>query len=308
MKEIKDYKPIIIAQDQGNGNHKTVHTCITTGVEPLSGEAIASTNVLVMDGKSYVIGEKHLTYRDDKTSDNSFYIMGLSSIAEEMMHMGFYEANVILAEGLPLNFLKAQGKAYKEYLMQNPDPEFEYKGHTFKLHISNVLVFPQGLSAMALMGEIKGDIVLVDIGNGTMDLALFQDGKPIESSLVTEEYGVAQCVNNVKKAVSKTLGRTVDERRIESIIKAGCSENDEDKIALITKKVTEEYANEILRRVRAYGYDDSYMKLYIIGGGGCILKNFSDISENSNVIINEDIHINAKGYEKFAKQMLNMGA
>ena len=65
---------------------------------------------------------------------------------------------------------------------------------------------------------------------------------------------------------------------------------------------------EILRRVRVYGYDDSYMKLYIIGGGGCILKNFSDISENSNVIINEDIHINAKGYEKFAKQMLNMGA
>lgn len=304
MKEIKDYKPIIIAQDQGNGNHKTVHTCITTGVEALTGEAIASTNVLVIGEKSYVIGESHLTYREDKTCDEAFYIMSLASIAEELIALGYYEANVILAEGLPLNFMKAQGKKYKEYLMQNLDPEFEYKGHKFRLHIKDVMIFPQALSAMALLGQLSGDIVLVDIGNGTMDLALFRDGKPIESSLVTEEYGVSQCINNVKKAVSKTLGRTVDERRVENLIKAGCKANATDKVAMITQTVTEEYANEIIRRVKAYGYDESYMKLYIIGGGGCILKNFSKISENENVTINEDIHINAKGYEKFARQLV----
>lgn len=118
MKEIKDYKPIIIAQDQGNGNHKTVHTCMITGVEKLTGEAIASKNVLTYEGKSYVVGERHMTYRDNKTIDNDFYIMALASIAEELITLGFCEANIILAEGLPLNFMKAQGKKYKEYLMK----------------------------------------------------------------------------------------------------------------------------------------------------------------------------------------------
>lgn len=168
------------------------------------------------------------------------------------------------------------------------------------------MVFPQGLAAMASMGKIEGDFVIVDIGNGTMDLALFQNGQPIESSLITEEYGVTQCINNVKKAVSKTLGRTVDERRIDQLIQSGCNENKLDQIATITKQVTKEYATEIIRRIKAYGYDESYMKLVIIGGGGCILKNFSDIETRGDVTINDDIHINAKGYEKFAKQILHM--
>lgn len=44
------------------------------------------------------------------------------------------------------------------------------------------------------------------------------------------------------------------------------------------------------------------MNLYIIGGGGCILKNFSDITNNSNVHVIGDVCANAKGYAYLAKQ------
>lgn len=41
------------------------------------------------------------------------------------------------------------------------------------------------------------------------------------------------------------------------------------------------------------------MKLYVVGGGGCLIRNFADYDAN-RVIINEDICATAKGYEYMA--------
>ena len=41
------------------------------------------------------------------------------------------------------------------------------------------------------------------------------------------------------------------------------------------------------------------MRLYIVGGGGCLLKNFANLDAD-RVTINEDICATAKGYEYMA--------
>ena len=41
------------------------------------------------------------------------------------------------------------------------------------------------------------------------------------------------------------------------------------------------------------------MKLYVVGGGGCLIRNFADF-DASRVIINDDICATAKGYEYMA--------
>jgi plasmid segregation protein ParM len=41
----------------------------------------------------------------------------------------------------------------------------------------------------------------------------------------------------------------------------------------------------------------------VVGGGGCIIKNFGDY-EKGRVIINDDICATAKGYELLAEQKL----
>ena len=68
MKNIEDYKPIIIGVDHGYGNIKTEHCVFCSGVERTF-EAIASDRTLVYDNETYIIGENHLTYQDDKTID-----------------------------------------------------------------------------------------------------------------------------------------------------------------------------------------------------------------------------------------------
>ena len=59
----------------------------------------------------------------------------------------------------------------------------------------------------------------------------------------------------------------------------------------------------IFRRLREHGYDPRMMKLYVAGGGGCLIKNFADY-DGSRVTINEDICATVKGYERMAEAKL----
>lgn len=45
------------------------------------------------------------------------------------------------------------------------------------------------------------------------------------------------------------------------------------------------------------------MRLYIVGGGGCMVKNFGEFN-SKRVIINDDICATAKGYEMLAQRKL----
>ena len=51
-----------------------------------------------------------------------------------------------------------------------------------------------------------------------------------------------------------------------------------------------------------YGYKENLVHLYVIGGGGCLLRHYSDIASKGNVTFIEDICANAKGYEYLAMQ------
>ena len=45
------------------------------------------------------------------------------------------------------------------------------------------------------------------------------------------------------------------------------------------------------------------MRLWVIGGGGCLLKNFGEYDKERVVFI-EDLRANAKGYERMARLKL----
>ncbi len=307
MKSITEYRPVIIGIDHGYGNIKTAHEVLRCGVERISGEAIASENVLVYRGISYVIGENHLTYRVEKTNDDNFYLLTLAAIAEELKHKGgFTEAKVILAAGLPLARVASQKDEFRKYMLQAEEPEFDYKGKHYHLHIDQVLIFPQGFAETVIIGKLPGDNMILDIGNGTMNVAKVVNGKPIEKSLVTLDYGVSFCVRDIQSELSRRLGRVVEERKIEERLINGCNDRS-DEISLVTAEMAEKYAEEIINQIHVYGYDEIDTRLHVFGGGGKLLKNHSGLSEKSSVTFYDDICANAKGYEKFAELKLGMG-
>ena len=60
----------------------------------------------------------------------------------------------------------------------------------------------------------------------------------------------------------------------------------------------------IMRRLREHEYNPALMKLYVVGGGGCLIRNFTEF-DPSRVTINDDICATAKGYERLAERKLD---
>ena len=57
----------------------------------------------------------------------------------------------------------------------------------------------------------------------------------------------------------------------------------------------------IFRILREHEYDPELMRLFVVGGGGCMIRNFGNFDVN-RVIINTDICATAKGYEYLAEK------
>ena len=55
-----------------------------------------------------------------------------------------------------------------------------------------------------------------------------------------------------------------------------------------------------MKRLVNYGYKEGLVNLYIVGGGGCLLKHYTDIAGKQGVTFIDDICANVKGYEFLA--------
>lgn len=304
MKTIEQYKEVVIAIDHGNGNIKTTDDVFRAGVEEVMGEAIASRNILSYKGKQYVIGESHITFAEGKVQDENYFILTLYGIGSVLEKKGYTSANVVLSVGIPLAWFSAQRKEFRKYLMQDTDLEFEFHSKSYHVHISDVLVFPQTLAATYNMGDMSGENMILDIGNGTLSILKIVDGNPVENSIVTENYGVSFLVREIQSAVSKLAGRNVTEDRIEKILISG-TVNSENQIQAIVSETVRKYIAEINRKLEVRGYDPSFVNLYVLGGGACIFENFGEVASRENIYINKDICANAKGYEYFAYKAMD---
>ncbi len=71
-----------------------------------------------------------------------------------------------------------------------------------------------------------------------------------------------------------------------------------------TVNSNKKYTENIRKRLTDYGYKEELVHLYVIGGGGCLLQNYSDLGEKAGVTFITDICANAKGYEILAEKKL----
>ena len=89
---------------------------------------------------------------------------------------------------------------------------------------------------------------------------------------------------------------------ITDVLRFGKADIDEEYFKTITD-TAKEYVEGILQRLRKHGYDPKIMKLHVVGGGSCLIRNFADY-DKSRVIINDDICATAKGYERMLEMKL----
>ncbi len=178
------------------------------------------------------------------------------------------------------------------------------KGKNYHVEFVGADIFPQGFSAVAdRLREFKGINMLCDIGNGTMNVMYINECRPVPNKCYTEKYGTHQCMLAVCENLMKQFGKSVDESLIDRVIRHGLADVSERYLTAIRATVSE-YADGIFLRLREHEYDPELMRLYVVGGGSCIIKNFADYNKE-RVIINDDICATAKGYEILAEQKIH---
>ena len=187
--------------------------------------------------------------------------------------------------------------------MQHEAADFTFREAAYHVEFSGCEVFPQGFSAVAAqLRDCSGSNRLCDIGPGTVNVMYINDRKPIPQRCFTEKYGVHQCVLAVRENLMRTCGVTIDEAMIERILRTGKAEVGEKYMAVI-RQTAEEYIGGIFRKLREHEYNPDLVKLYVMGGGSCMVKQFGKY-DPSRVSFNHDICATAKGYELLATERL----
>lgn len=293
-------EPVVIGVDHGYGNIKTARTCFQTGVTAHDQEPIFKSNLLVYDDRYYTVGDGHKEFAADKIQDTDFYILTLAVVARELRIMGLASARVHLAAGLPLTWVSGQKDVFKAYLLQNDAVDFTFRGRPYHVEFAGADIFPQGFSAVAnQLHKFRGVNMLSDIGNGTMNIMYINNGRPVPSKCFTEKYGTHQCMLAARERLMRKFGTSVDDAIIEEVLRYGTADIDARYLDIIRQSAAD-YVSGIMRRLREHEYDVGLMKLYVMGGGSCLIQNFSQY-DPERVEINKDIHATAKGYEALAK-------
>lgn len=190
--------------------------------------------------------------------------------------------------------------------MRSRSVNFTFRGKVYQVEIAGIDVFPQGFAAVAnQIREFQGVNMLCDIGNGTMNIMFINDRKPAADRMFTEKYGTHQCMLAVRENVMRTHHATVDDTIINRVLRFGTADIQADYLNTI-RETAAGYVREIFRILREHEYNPALMRLYVLGGGNCLIRNFGEYDVD-RVTINDDICATAKGYEYLGEMVLRKG-
>ena len=235
--------------------------------------------------------------------DEDYYVLTLAAIARELNIAKIYSADVLIAAGLPLTWVSEQREEFKRYLLKHETVDFNFKGKDYHIHIVGADVYPQGFAAIVNhLSDFSGVNMLCDIGNGTMNIMFVNDKKPNPNRCFTEKFGTHQCMLQIRENLMRVHHAEPPEEMITRVLRFGTADIDGEYLKTIIQ-TAREYVAGIFRRLREHGYNSKLMKLYIVGGGGCMIRNFAEYDEG-RITVNDDICATAKGYERMLEMKL----
>ena len=299
---------MIIGIDHGYYAIKTKQVCFPTGIIRYEYEPYTMQNVLQYRGEYYVCGTGRQTLVKDKTANDNYYLLTLTALAQEIRkRKGERAAKVVLAAGLPLTGFGREKQKFKEYLFRKEQPvRFFYEGERYEIQIEDVKLFPQGYSALALYPEYLKDepsVLLVDIGGWTVDLMEVDNQVPNAATCRSLELGVIRCLNEISEQLRRTLGLSLTNAQIESVLRGTPSSLSREVRELIQKEA-ERYTARLLSAIQECGMDYRAMPMVVLGGGASILaRHVSPRAGLCGLFTLEDDKRNAQGFQRLCEQM-----
>ena len=291
----------IIGVDNGYGFTKTVHSNFVTALRDQGKvKPPFMDNVITYNGSYYVVGGERMKVKGDKTVDDQTYILTLAAIGEELRIRNRTRADVILSVGLPLERCGEGSEPFKQYFKKENPVEFDWQDMRYTVNIIDVLVSPQGYSAIiSEVSTVANSTVLVDIGSWTIDILQIVNNIP--QTALSLNDGVITCILNVNDAIRKETGNEVMESQIQDVMMGKVNALPE-KYSKIAQKEIKRYVVKIAQTLQEHKLNLETLPFIFVGGGANLIKNYG-MHLFSNARIIPEINANVLGYEKIARQI-----
>lgn len=188
-------------------------------------------------------------------------------------------------------------------MLQNRHLDYRYAGKRYVVDIDDCTVMPQCYAAIAEnLRYFEGMNMIADIGNGTMNVMILNNGKASENKSWTVKMGVNNCFIKIRNLILNEKNKEIPTGIIENYLRYGNAYIGTEYQKLM-ELAAKSYAEEIFAELRNYGYDPELMRLYVMGGGAQIIELVGDY-DKERVTFDHDIRVNAKGYEYFCYMKL----
>ena len=297
---------MIIAIDHGNYNIKTPHDCFMAGLAQHSVRPPMAEEVLEYNGSFWTLSGKRLSYRRDKTKDESYFILSLFAIARELLHAGSHNstAKVDLAVGLPPEHYGILRDKFAQYFKRSQSIYFVYNDKPFTIMIGNVYVYPQAFAAIAPRKTQMNHhlrVFLVDIGGYTTDVLLLRSGKPDMQFCRSLEMGVITMNNDIIRRVGALHDMQIEDDHISAVLSGKETILPED-VKKTIRDAADHHAKDILDKLRELQVDLRSNPAVFIGGGSILYRKYLEGSPMvASAMFVEDPNANALGYRTLAE-------
>lgn len=201
------------------------------------------------------------------------------------------DTNVNLCLLLPVNQLLNKDKLIEQF----KGKQFEYKVNDkiVKKYIHNVAILPEGYVSYYSLDQVdakKKDIILIDIGSRTINVASFIEGK-LERNF-TIKLGIFDLYRIIKE-LENAKGNDYVEEDIERLIKR--------KKIIVADEVYLDFLKQVLNAVKGNINIKNYDVIFA-AGGSLVLKTY--IEENTPATIHpEGLYSNALGALNLCNQV-----
>ena len=302
---------MLIAVDHGNYNIKTPHDCFMAGLAEHSVRPPMADEVLEYEGKFWTLSGKRLSYRRDKTQDDSYFILTLFAIAREMKYAGNYNTTekVHLAVGLPPEHYGLLRDRFANYFKRSHSIYFTYNDKHYTIMIGNVYVYPQAFAAIAPQkAQLKShlQVFLVDIGGYTTDVLLLRSGRPDMQFCRSLEMGLITMNNDIIRRVGALHDMRIEDEHIRAVL-SGQDTILPESVKKTIRESADRHAKDILDKLRELQVDLRANSAVFIGGGSVLFRKYLESSSMvASAAFVENLCANAIGYRVLAEAQMSL--
>lgn len=303
---------MIIAVDTGNKMIKTEDMEFHAGVEMLDQMPGEQDEVISYGNQYYRVTSRRISYMEDKSEDERYFILTLFAIAKELEKRERQEKvipsgliDVELLVGLPPAHYGRQRRMFHDYFYRDGEViEFSYKNTLYKIAFSEVRVYIQAYAAYCLVATQRQlisypKVLVIDIGGFTVDYMILRFGQLERTYVDSLEEGVIKLYRSIKAGIRQRYSILLEETDIDNIIMNQKVRFEPELIERV-KEIAAAHVTEMLGTFRELGIDFKTTQTVFVGGGAILLSEF--IQEvwkkyRGEYFIINDTKANAKGYK-----------